>query len=97
MNAIMNKTNNGKRLIAAVAIFAMLACVFAVAMPFSGADAAAPTYADNAEIQRGDIVTENATVQKTRQCPSSTPMGLSGITSVETLYLSPTAASETPT
>ena len=62
MNAIMNKTNNGKRLIAAVAIFAMLACVFAVAMPFSGADAAAPTYADNAEIQRGDIVTENATV-----------------------------------
>ena len=33
MNAIMNKTNNGKRLIAAIAIFAMLACVFAVAMP----------------------------------------------------------------
>ena len=27
------KTNNGKRLIAAVAIFAMVACVFAVAMP----------------------------------------------------------------
>ena len=35
MNAILNKTNNGKRLIAAVAIFAMLACVLAVAMPVS--------------------------------------------------------------
>ena len=32
MNAIMNKTNNGK-LLAAIAVFAMLACVFAVAMP----------------------------------------------------------------
>ena len=45
MNAIMNKTNNGKRLIAAVAILAMVACVFAVAMP--SADAAPTTPTDN--------------------------------------------------
>ena len=30
MNAIMNKTNNGKRLAAAVAVFALVACCFAV-------------------------------------------------------------------
>ena len=33
MNAIMNKTNNGKRLFAVVAVFAMLACCMAVAVP----------------------------------------------------------------
>ena len=33
MNAIMNKTNNGKRLLAAVAIIAMVVCCLAVAMP----------------------------------------------------------------
>ena len=33
MNAIMNKTNNGKRLVAALAIIAMVVCVFAIAMP----------------------------------------------------------------
>ena len=44
MNAIMNKTNNGKRLIAAVAILAMVACVFAVAMP-ADVDAAVPSEA----------------------------------------------------
>ena len=37
MNAIMNKTNNGK-LVAAIAIMAMLACVFAVAVPADAAD-----------------------------------------------------------
>ena len=30
MNAIMNKTNNGKRLVATVAVFALVACCFAV-------------------------------------------------------------------
>ena len=34
MNAIMNKTNNGK-LLAAIAVFAMIACVLAVAVPAS--------------------------------------------------------------
>ena len=28
MNAIMNKTNNGKRLMAAVAVLALIACAF---------------------------------------------------------------------
>ena len=67
MIANMN-ANNGKRLLAAVAIFAMLACVFAVAIP--AADAADPedttyggTYAANPAI-RGDatsaIMTEAA-------------------------------------
>ena len=63
----MNKTNNGK-LLAAIAVFAMLACVFAVAIP--AADAADPedttyggTYAADPAI-RGDstsaIMTEAA-------------------------------------
>ena len=67
MNAIMNKMNNGK-LLAAIAVFAMLACVFAVAIP--AADAADPedttyggTYAADPAI-RGDstsaIMTEAA-------------------------------------
>ena len=62
MNAYMNK-NNSKRLIAAVAIIAMVACCLAVALP--SADAASEntyngTYASG--IQKGDIVTEVATV-----------------------------------
>lgn len=44
MNAIMNKTNNGK-LLAAIAVFAMLACVFAVAIPaVDAADSTEPVY-----------------------------------------------------
>ena len=35
MNAIMNKTNNGKRLMAAVAVLALIACAFVAIMPAS--------------------------------------------------------------
>ena len=43
MNAIMNKTNNGKRLFAVVAVFAMLACCLAVAVPAVDAQDGAET------------------------------------------------------
>ncbi len=39
MNAIMNKTNNGKRLMAAVAVLALALCVCVVAMPAEETDA----------------------------------------------------------
>ena len=53
MNAIMNKTNNGKRLIAAVAIFAMLACVFAFAVPMADATDGENTTHQTVEV--GDV------------------------------------------
>ena len=62
MNANVNRTNNGKRLAVAVAIFVMLACCLAVVIPSEDVNAAAPTYADNTDIQRGDLATTVATV-----------------------------------
>ena len=38
MNAIMNKTNNGKRLMAAIAVLALIACAFVAFMPSAEAD-----------------------------------------------------------
>ena len=53
MNVIMNKKNNGKRLIAAVAIFAMLACVFAFAVPMADATNGENTTHETVEV--GDV------------------------------------------
>ena len=57
MNANVMKTNNGKRLIAAVAILAMVACVFAIAVP-ADADGAITVPNDPIKIAEASAINE---------------------------------------
>ena len=90
MNANVMKTNNGKRLIAAIAIFAMIACIFAIAAP-ANADGAVtvPTGADpitdasdiSADMETGDYVVESGTtieINDSTQVPTGVTIYVQG-------------------
>ena len=90
MNANVMKTNNGKRLIAAIAIFAMIACIFAIAAP-ANADGAVtvPTGAEpitdasdiSADMETGDYVVESGTtiiIDDSTEVPSGVTIYVQG-------------------
>ena len=57
MNAIMNEKGRQTKLLAAFAIIAMVACVFAVALPAEDADASTVTVGDDVSFEFPDYLT----------------------------------------
>ena len=84
------KTNNGKRLIAAIAIFAMIACIFAIAAPANadgavtvpdGAEPITDASDISADMETGDYVVESGTtieIKNTTEVPSGVTIYVEG-------------------